>query len=115
MTTITYHALILGYIWQPGAGMCSLSTTWTPALFVDGSPYTDEHAVLDAQTTQAGDFQQVLDVRVGAEDACGTCWPCVHRPEQHFCYQPVARLVKEWHSEEHECAYLDTIREWEED
>jgi hypothetical protein len=88
----TYTAIILGYLWMPMA-LASTVRTYRAE--------NDEQAVLEAQTTEAGDFSQVVDV-------------CVYRIEGipgMFLSDHAQRAVpvKLWDNEETESDYWDTV------
>ena len=95
---VTYRAIILGEIWQPGYGLCSLEVIYQAE--------DDDQATEKAYTSEAGDFSSVRDVFILACEECNTHGLLPHTGE---------RLVKDWDNEDNEYVYLDTIQEegWE--
>lgn len=60
-----YRATILGNIWQPGVGLCTMTRVYEAE--------SDEDAAERAYHAEAGDFSSVKDAHVVRFDQCGEC------------------------------------------
>ncbi len=98
----TYQTIILGDIWQPGAGLCSTERTFQAD--------SDAEAIEKASTIEAGDFSSVQDTFITT--TLEYCPPrdIVTPPGTTLHHHDCKRIVKGWDNEENEVAYLDTVR-----
>lgn len=105
---VTYHVRVVGYIWQPGVGLCAMDYTfgcgpYAGSVDVPGYGGNELEAVEQCLLSNAGDFQAVVD------------WQC-DRQVDEWTYSDGQRrkattwaTIRDWAEAEHELAYSDIM------
>ena len=81
----TYHADLVGYIWQPGVGLCATESNFE----------ADDHDHARDIINMTGDFQSIEDYRLVET--------------MHFHAIDITRVVHDWEDEDNEFVFSDCM------